>query len=44
MIAHALATVRGDCVSYTYLEQAAESNDEFARAFNRTERLETMYN
>ncbi|EDN03641.1 predicted protein [Histoplasma mississippiense (nom. inval.)] len=34
MIAHALATVA----------QAAESNEEFARAFSRTERLETMYN
>ncbi|OJD21369.1 hypothetical protein ACJ73_07293 [Blastomyces percursus] len=44
MIAHALATVGQDRVSYTHLEQAAASNEEFARAFNRTERIETMYN
>ncbi|OJD27255.1 hypothetical protein ACJ73_01355 [Blastomyces percursus] len=31
-------------VSYTYLEQAAVSNEEFARAFNHTGPLETMYN
>lgn len=44
MIAHALATVCGERVSYIHLEQAAASNDDFARAFNRTERIETMYN
>ncbi|KKZ66021.1 hypothetical protein EMCG_08220 [[Emmonsia] crescens] len=44
IIAHALATVSGDRVSYTHLEQAATSDEEFARAFNRTGRLETMYN
>ncbi|OJD26245.1 hypothetical protein ACJ73_02381 [Blastomyces percursus] len=44
MIAHALATFRGERVSYTHLEQAAASNEEFARAFNHTGPLETMYN
>ncbi|EDN03897.1 predicted protein [Histoplasma mississippiense (nom. inval.)] len=44
MIAHALATVDEDRVSYGHLERAAASNEEFIRAFNRTERLETMYN
>ncbi|KAL2376051.1 hypothetical protein RJZ90_007765 [Blastomyces dermatitidis] len=44
MIAHALATVRGERVSYNHLEQAVASNKEFAHAFNRTGPLETMYN
>ncbi|KAL2377209.1 hypothetical protein RJZ90_006929 [Blastomyces dermatitidis] len=44
MIAHALATFCGERVSYTHLEQAAASNEEFARVFNHTGPLETMYN
>ncbi|PGH17055.1 hypothetical protein AJ79_01439 [Helicocarpus griseus UAMH5409] len=44
MIAHALATVHGDHVSYAHLEQAVDSNDEFAGAFNSNKRLDTMYN
>ncbi|EER45255.1 conserved hypothetical protein [Histoplasma capsulatum var. duboisii H88] len=43
-IAHALTTVHGEHVSYAHLEQAGASNKEFIRTFNRTERLETMYN
>ncbi|OJD25638.1 hypothetical protein ACJ73_02991 [Blastomyces percursus] len=44
LIAHALATVHEDHVSYAHLEQAVDSNDEFAEAFSSNKRLDTMYN
>jgi hypothetical protein len=42
-IAHALATVGEEPVSYKYLEMAAESKEEFSKEFGEKSRVESMY-
>lgn len=42
-IAHALATVGEEPVSYKYLEVAAESKEEFSMEFSEDNRVESMY-
>jgi hypothetical protein len=42
-IAHALATVGEEPVSYKYLEMAAESKEEFSKEFGEESRVESMY-
>ncbi|KAJ6122759.1 hypothetical protein N7512_005224, partial [Penicillium capsulatum] len=42
-IAHALATVEEQPVSYKYLEMAAESNEKLSEKFGQESRVESMY-
>ena len=42
-IAHALATVDEQPVSYKYLEMAAESNEKLSEKFDQESRVESMY-
>lgn len=42
-IAHALATVEEQPVSYKYLEMAAESNEKLSENFGQESRVESMY-
>ncbi|KAJ5091678.1 ATPase AAA-type [Penicillium alfredii] len=42
-IAHALATVGEELVSYKYLEIAAESNEKLSEKFSQESRVESMY-
>ncbi|KAJ6112321.1 hypothetical protein N7523_008382 [Penicillium sp. IBT 18751x] len=42
-IAHALATVEEEPVTYKYLEIAAESNERFSEEFSRARCVESMY-
>ena len=42
-IAHALATVDEEPVTYKYLEMAAESNESLSEKFGQESRVESMY-
>ncbi|THC87944.1 hypothetical protein EYZ11_012610 [Aspergillus tanneri] len=42
-IAHSLATVDDECMSYKHVETAAKSNEKFMNDFSKSEHLESMY-